>query len=123
MHNTPAAVAASAYRCASPRPDPSEKAEKVEIRQAVQRVKHLHGTLDLVNTAYNDAYDQFQRLREEYESRLEECQFYELQCSRLDMHCHELAERLNGSSSAVPPRGVGSFSAAGLSLSSAPSQA
>ncbi|CAE7169945.1 KIN12F [Symbiodinium microadriaticum] len=36
--------------------------------------------VDLVSAAYGDAFDEFQRLRE-YESRLEECQFFELQCS------------------------------------------
>uniref|UniRef100_A0A7S4QXU1 Kinesin-like protein n=1 Tax=Alexandrium monilatum TaxID=311494 RepID=A0A7S4QXU1_9DINO len=85
-----------------------------KVRQALQKVKDLDGTLDLVNSAYNEAYDEFQRLREEYESRLEECHFFEVQCSRLDMHCHELAERLHGAG--VPVRaGMGSFSVAGLS--------
>lgn len=91
-----------------------EPAERNQVRQALQKVKDLHGTLDLVNSAYNDAYDKFQRLREEYESRIEECQFFELQCSRLDMHCHDLAERLHGAG--VPVRaGMGSFSVTGLS--------
>jgi len=117
LHNTPAAIAASATRGASPRAEPSQK---VEVRQAMQKVNKLHGTLDLVNCAYNDAYDQFQRLREEYESRLEECQFFELQCSRLDMHCQELADRLYGNTSVRS--GVGSFSATGFSPASASSQ-
>jgi len=117
LHNTPAAIAASATRGASPRAEPSQK---VEVRQAMQKVNKLHGTLDLVNCAYNDAYDQFQRLREEYESRLEECQFFELQCSRLDMHCQELADRGYGNASVRS--GVGSFSATGFSPASASSQ-
>eukprot|EP00927_Polykrikos_kofoidii_P003851 TRINITY_DN11549_c0_g1_i4.p1 TRINITY_DN11549_c0_g1~~TRINITY_DN11549_c0_g1_i4.p1 ORF type:complete len:1656 (+),score=250.53 TRINITY_DN11549_c0_g1_i4:54-5021(+) len=99
-------------RTASPRHEGIN--DKPPLRQALQRVKHMHGTLDLVNAAYSDAYDQFQHLREEYESRIEECQFYELQCSRLDIHCHELTERLHGSGASVRP-GIGSFSATGFS--------
>ncbi|CAJ1365120.1 unnamed protein product [Effrenium voratum] len=56
--------------------------DKERLNQALQRVKQLQGTVDLLSAAYGDAFGEFQRLREEYESRLEECQFFELQCSR-----------------------------------------
>jgi len=122
---TPAAAAAAAWSASavsrgdsSPRTDPIEK---VEVRQALQGVKHLHGTLDLVSNVFNDSYDQFQRLREEYESRLEECHFFELWCSRLDMHCHEVTERLHGNGAAVRA-GIGSFSATAFSPASKNSQ-
>jgi len=121
---TGAAVAAGAQLAQKGFPSRSEHSDKTQLRQALQRVKHLHGTLDLVNSAYTDAYDQFQRLREEYESRLEECQFFELQCSRLDLHCHELAERLQpgGSSlcslSTLAPTSSASLQRRSLSLSS-----
>jgi len=91
--------------------------EEARWRQALQRSKHLSGTLDLVNTALNEAYDQFQRLREEYESRVEECEFYELQCSRLDMHCHQLTEQLRGGRSFSAP-GLHAARKHSLSLSS-----
>eukprot|EP00434_Breviolum_minutum_P004320 symbB.v1.2.003807.t1/scaffold192.1/size616647/18 len=56
--------------------------EEERLKQAFLRIKQLEGTVDLVNAAYGDAFDEFQGLREEYESRWEECQFFELQCSR-----------------------------------------
>ncbi|CAE7689922.1 Kif15 [Symbiodinium necroappetens] len=68
--------------------------DEERFKQAVQRIQQLQGTVDLVSAAYGDAFDEFQRLREEYESRLEECQFFELQCSRLNLTCLDLAERL-----------------------------
>lgn len=112
LHSTLAALAAGAQAMTSPRS--KEPVDKVQLRQAIQRVKQLHGTLDMVSSLYNDAYDQFQSVREEYENRVEECQFLELQCSRLDMHCHELADRLHGAGASVRA-GIGSFSATGLS--------
>ena len=68
--------------------------EEERLKQAFLRIKQLEGTVDLVNAAYGDAFDEFQGLREEYESRWEECQFFELQCSRLNLTCLDLAERL-----------------------------
>lgn len=64
------------------------------LKEAVNQIKQLHRHLDLVNTAYNDVYEQFNPLREEYERRLEECRFFELQCHRLDMHCQVLEDQL-----------------------------
>jgi len=108
---SPKALSAT-ERSVSPRREGGS--ERAQLRQALQRVKQLHGTLDMVNSAYNDAHDQFQCLREEYESRIAECQFFELQCSRLDIHCHELTERLHGAGHSVRA-GIGSFSATGFS--------
>ncbi|CAE7194383.1 psuG [Symbiodinium sp. CCMP2592] len=86
--------------------------DEERFKQAVQRIQQLQGTVDLVSAAYGDAFDEFQRLREEYESRLEECQFFELQCSRLNLTCLDLAERLSGGKSAMRPRP--GFSTTGL---------
>eukprot|EP00439_Symbiodinium_sp_Y106_P073650 s768_g13.t3 len=86
--------------------------DEERFKQAVQRIEQLQGTVDLVSAAYGDAFDEFQRLREEYESRLEECQFFELQCSRLNLTCLDLAERLSGGKSAMRPRP--GFSTTGL---------
>ncbi|CAE7463878.1 KIF15 [Symbiodinium natans] len=86
--------------------------DEERFKQAVQRIKKLQGTVDLISAAYGDAFDEFQRLREEYESRLEECQFFELQCSRLNLTCLDLAERLSGGKSAMRPRP--GFSTTGL---------
>merc|ERR1719399_2776716 len=72
------------------------------LKEAVQRVRQLHRHLDVVNNAYNDVYEQFQPLREEYERRLEECRFFELQCHRLDMHCRALEDRLKRCGSEAP---------------------
>mmetsp|Transcript_28681 Transcript_28681/g.66536 ORF Transcript_28681/g.66536 Transcript_28681/m.66536 type:complete len:1431 (-) Transcript_28681:69-4361(-) len=88
-----------------------KSAHKAQLKDALQRVKHLYGTLDILNSAYSDVYDQFQHLREEYESRLEECQFFELQCSRLDMQCQEIADRMN---CPLRPGPAGHYSAAGF---------
>ncbi|CAE7701815.1 KIF15 [Symbiodinium sp. CCMP2456] len=86
--------------------------DEERFKQAVQRIQQLQGTVDLISAAYGDAFDEFQRLREEYESRLEECQFFELQCSRLNLTCLDLAERLSGGKSAMRPRP--GFSTTGL---------
>merc|ERR1712137_663060 len=102
-------------------PSGPDSTDKGRLRSTTQKVKHLHGTLDLVNSAYNEVYDEFQRLREEYESRLEECQFFELQCSRLDLHCHTLTERLHGNGDSVRA-GMGSFSATGFAPASSLAQ-
>merc|ERR1719281_2246835 len=72
------------------------------LKEAVQKVRQLHRHLDLVSNAYNDVYEQFQPLREEYERRLEECRFFELQCHRLDMHCRALEDRLKRCGSEAP---------------------
>lgn len=98
-------------QASSPRPT---SASGLSLRQVLQKLKLLQGTVDLVNNAYNDVHEQFERLRDEYEVRLEECQFYEMQCSRLDFHCHGLTERLHGSGASVRA-GFGSFSATGFS--------
>lgn len=82
--------------------------EEDRLKQAFQRIKQLQGTVDLVNAAYGDAFDEFQGLREEYESRWEECQFFELQCSRLNLTCLDLADRL------VPGRPRPGFSTTGF---------
>eukprot|EP00931_Biecheleriopsis_adriatica_P005281 TRINITY_DN106805_c0_g1_i1.p1 TRINITY_DN106805_c0_g1~~TRINITY_DN106805_c0_g1_i1.p1 ORF type:complete len:1409 (-),score=319.95 TRINITY_DN106805_c0_g1_i1:109-4335(-) len=94
-------------------PSRAELSDQERLKQALHRVKQLQGTVDLVNAAYGDAFDQFHRLREEYESRLEECQFFELQCSRLNLACHDLAERLRppGAAAMRPRPG---FSTTGL---------
>lgn len=82
--------------------------EEDRLKQAFLRIKQLQGTVDLVNAAYGDAFDEFQGLREEYESRWEECQFFELQCSRLNLTCLDLADRL------VPGRPRPGFSTTGF---------
>ena len=56
----------------------------------------LVAQLRFVDSAYAEIYEQFQHLSEEYDNRVEECQFFELQCHRLDHHSRSLELKISG---------------------------
>lgn len=59
-----------------------EAPDEERLSQALARLQQLPSTVDLVRAAYGDSFEDFRRLREDYESRWEECEHFELQCSR-----------------------------------------